>query len=207
MQRFPHAFILSLILLALFSYIGSAHASEKTDIPDALDFDRRAADVYRFEIAPYGGDYFGDKLGHTYTVGGDLQVNITKAIGLAVDFGYSRVSVDSTSAVGSLFTNKNEYLLDGALVWNMPAAFRAGRGVMEMDFYTTVGGGVIQLNGDNRIAGFVGGGVKIRPRISWFGIRVEIRNYFTSINNPAGSDFEDDLTLRIGPVFFLPPRL
>ena len=50
--------------------------------------------------------------------------------------------------------------------------------------------------------------MKIRLRkLPWLGIRVEIRDYFTSINNPSGSDFEDDLTIQIGPTFLLPPEL
>ena len=48
--------------------------------------------------------------------------------------------------------------------------------------------------------------MKIRPKIRWLAIRVEVRNYFTSVNNPSGSDFEDDLTVRIGPTFLLPPE-
>ncbi len=177
------------------------------ELPAALDFDRRKASNMRIELSPYGGDYFGDKLNHTFIVGGNLQVNITERLGIAADFGYSHVSVDRTSLLGLSFTDKNEYLMDGAFVVTMPAVFASKTKAVECDLFSSLGGGILRINGSNRIGGFIGGGMKIRPNIKWLAIRVEIRNYFTSINNPSGSDFEDDMTIRVGPTFLLPPEL
>lgn len=172
---------------------------------DPLDFAQRRAVSHRWEISPYGGDYFGDKLNHSFIVGGDLQYNWTPSLGTAIDFGYSRAGVDRTSTLGAVFTNRHEYLADGSLVFTVPAAYRGRKGAVEADFFTSIGGGILRINNSNRGGGFIGGGMKIRTRAKWFAIRIEIRNYFTSINNPSGSDFEDDLTVRIGPTFLLLP--
>lgn len=196
--------LIILILVVLFAS-NSAVAAE--EIPDVLDWDRRQAYSYRFELSPYGGDYFGDKLNHSFIAGGNLQFNITEMLGVAADFGYSRIAVDRTSALGASITNNNEYLIDGAFVITLPAAYRSKNKVVELDFFSSIGGGILSINGSTRGGGFIGGGMKIRPKVKWLAIRVEIRNYFTSINNPGGSDFEDDLTIRVGPTFFLPPEL
>ena len=201
-------FLLSIFISCVF-YSSLIQARQKQadpeSIPDILDIDRRQASSRRFEITPYGGDYFGDKLQHSFIVGGNVQFNITPMLGIAGDFGYSKASVDGTSALGASFTNKNVFLGDAAFVVTIPAAYRSKRGTTEADFFTSIGGGVVSFNGEARGAAFLGGGMKIRPNIPWLAIRVEIRNYFTSINNPGGSDFEDDLSIRIGPTFLLPP--
>lgn len=193
-----------LLIFLLFSLASTPSRAE--EVPDILDFDRRQAGLYRFELSPYVGDYFGDKFNHSFIVGANLQCNLTEKLGVTSDFGYSNASADRTSALGASLTNKNEYLIDGAFVITVPAAYRTAKGVMEADFFTSIGGGIMRINNSNRGAGFIGGGMKIRPHISWLAIRVEIRNYFTSINNPSGSDFEDVLTIRVGPTFLLPPE-
>ena len=195
------------MFLLFFLPVSLPAEPSSSEIPDALDWDRRQAYSYRFELSPYGGDYFGDKLNHTFIVGTNLQFNITEMLAIAADFGYSKASVDRTSALGASFTNTNEYLIDGGFVVTLPAAYRSKNKVVELDFFTSIGGGILSINGSTRGGGFIGGGMKIRPKVKWLAIRVEIRNYFTSINNPGGSNFEDDLTIRVGPTFLLPPEL
>lgn len=191
------------LLICGVSFIASA----EDDIPDALDIDRREAYAYRLELSPYGGDYFGDKINHSFVVGGNLQVNLTEKLAVATDFGYSRVFVDGTSRLGAGLTNHNEYLVNGGFVLTVPAAYRSrNNGVTEADFFTSIGGGIFRINGSNEGAGFIGGGMKIRPKIKWLAVRIEIRDYFTSLSGPGGG-FENDLTLAIGPTFLLPPEM
>ncbi|GEM_PF-2701976 len=177
------------------------------DVPDILDFDRRQSVARRFELSPFGGDFFGDKMSHSFIVGGNLKINLTESLGVSGSFGYSKAIMDSTSDIGKSFTNNNVYLMDGALVYSVPAAFinRKG-GVTEADFFTSLGAGIVKTNGTDHVGGFIGGGLKVRPNLSWLAIRVEIRNTFTSIDNPSGSNFENDLSVRIGPTFLLPPE-
>lgn len=197
--------LLTLLLFLCCLHISPAFADE--EIPDALDFDRRHAISTRFELSPYGGDYVGDKLSHTFIVGGNLQYNLTETLGVNADFGYSEIGVDKASGLGKTFTTNNEYLADGGFVITVPAAYRSRKGYTEADFYSSIGGGILRINNSNRGGGYVGGGMKVRlKKFPWLAIRVDIRNYFTSIPNPDGSNFEDDVTIRVGPTFLLPPE-
>lgn len=179
----------------------------EAEVPELLDFDRRATENYRFKISPYFGDYVGDKLNHTYVTGLGFTVNLTPALGLATNFGYSRAAVDRTSLLGQSFTNKNVWLFDGAFVLTKAGAYQNKKKTVEVDLYSNIGGGILTVNGSNRGTGFIGGGMEIHGKRQWFSFRVEIRNYFLSINNPGGSDFESDFTVMAGPVFRLPPAL
>lgn len=199
------------LLCALFfaGFPSTAVGKEKAEdeIPASLDYDRRNAVDHRFELSPYIGDYFGDKLNHTFIVGGDLTFNFNNMFGIVGNFSWTPASVDKTSALGAIFNQKNEWIYDGGLVINMPAVFRSKKTLVECDLYTTLGAGVVSINGGSHLGGFIGGGMKIRPNIKWFAIRVDIRDYFTSLDNPGGSDFENSLSLRVGPTFLLPPEL
>lgn len=177
------------------------------EIPASLDYDRRKAVDHRLELSPYIGDYFGDKLNHTFVTGADLTFNFTNMFGIVGNFSWSQASVDRTSALGAIFRQKNEWIYDGGFVINMPAVFRSRKSLVECDLYTTIGAGVVSINGGSHVGGFLGGGMKIRPNLKWLAIRVDIRDYFTSLNNPGGSDFENDLTVRVGPTFLIPPEL
>lgn len=197
-------------LFLLFAFLSSPAFAQsdkmpEEEIPAGLDFDRRQAESARFETTPFGGDYFGDKLNHSFVVGGDIQFNLTEKLGLSADFAWSQASADKTGAFGASLANNNLYLVDGGFVVTVPAIYRSKKGYTEADFYTSLGAGLVRVNGSNRLGGFIGGGMKIRPKIKWLAIRIDLRNYFTSVPNPSGSDFEDDLTIRIGPTFLLPP--
>lgn len=181
--------------------------SAEEEIPASLDYDRRKAVDHRLELSPYVGDYFGDKLNHTFVTGADLTFNFTNNLGVVGNFSWSRASVDRTSALGAIFNQKNEWIWDGGFVLNLPAVFRSKKTLVECDLYTTIGGGILSINGSSHPGGFIGGGMKIRPNVKWLAIRVDIRDYFTSINNPGGSDFENDFTVRVGPTFLIPPEL
>lgn len=194
-----------LVLLTLLLLSGSARSED--EIPDALDFDRRKASNRRFELSPYGGDFLGDKLNHSFVIGGNLQFNFTPTLGIAGDFAWSPSDPDRTSAFGATVADDNVYMMDGSFVVTMPSVFRSGKSMVEADLFTSLGAGVVRFDGSNRIGGFVGGGMKIRPNISWLAFRVEIRNYFAAVDNPVGGDFEYILNVRLGPTFLLPPEL
>lgn len=195
----------SFVLLLLLSI--SPDEVRADEIPDSLDYDRRKAIDHRLELAPYIGDFFGDKLNHSWITGADLTFNFTNMFGIVGNFSWTPASVDRTSALGAIFNQKNLWIFDGGFVINMPAVFRSRNSLVECDLYTTIGGGILSINGSSRPGGFLGGGMKIRPGLRWLAIRVDIRDYFTSLDNPGGSDFENNLSLRAGPVFLIPPEL
>lgn len=204
-----------LILFLLFHLQATSslplHAQEtkesKPPLPDVLDYDRRKATDQRLELSIYGGDMLADQLNHSFIVGGDLQFNITHNLAIAGDFGWSIGQADKGTPFGDSITNDNLYFIDGAFVSSLPGALGTKSSAIEVDFFTSVGAGVLISNNNSHLSGFVGGGMKIRPNIRWLAFRADVRNYFTSVDNPAGSDFEYSIQLRLGPTFLLPPEL
>ncbi len=191
---------------------GAEESSESTEeaalIPEILDVDERDAEMYRIEFTPYFGTYIGDVTRTTYMPGAILDFRLTPKLSFGVDFGWAPLSVDRSSAFGATVTNKNLYSIQGVLTLNMPAAFLSGKKVVETDFFTTLGGGVMRLNNSTRGDGFIGGGMKMYFKtVKWFGLRAEVRTVFSSVNNPAGSDFTTDWVVTAGPTFMIPPRL
>jgi hypothetical protein len=181
---------------------------EQKAIPEILDVDERDAEMYRIEFTPYFGTYLGDTLQNSYMAGAVLDFRLTPKLSLGVDFGWSPISVDRLSDFGSTVTNSNLYSIQGMLTLNMPAAFLSRKDVVETDFFTTFGGGVMRINNSTRGDGFIGGGMKMYSGLArWFAVRVEMRGYFSSLNTPSGSDFTTDWTITAGPTFMLPPRL
>ncbi len=177
------------------------------EVPEILDVDERDAEMYRFEFTPFAGTFLGDTLQSSFLFGGMLEARLTPSLSLGADFGWSRIGFDPISSFGSTVTNKNLYAIEGFFTVNLPAAFLSRRGVVETDFFTTLGGGVLNINGSMRGAGFIGGGLKMYTGLGWLGFRVEVRNYFSTLSTPNGSDFTTDLTMTFGPTFMLPPKL
>ena len=205
-----YKFILILFLLCLFLWGPDALAKEELlePIPRILDFDRRDALTPHFEITPYGGDFIGDISRHSFIVGTQVEYRLSPMWVIGADFGWTRVRVDTTggNGFGSILVNRNQYLIDGKLVINMPAAFLSGRSVVEFDFFTNLGGGVFLVNNTVRPTGFVGGGIKIYFKgVHWIGAKADLRYYFSSIQEPNGSKFSNDVTMMMGPVFQFPP--
>lgn len=186
----------------------SENAKKEKMVPELFDVHERDAEMFRFELTPYFGSYLGDTLQDSFMAGGLLDFRLTPKLSVGVDFGWSRISVDPLSNFGSTVTNRNLYSIQGVLTYNMPAAFLSRKNVIETDFFTTVGGGIMRINNSTRGDGFIGGGMKIYTSFaSWFGARVEVRGYFSTLSTPSGSDFTTDWTITLGPTFMLPPRL
>ncbi|MBI2083738.1 MAG: hypothetical protein HYT76_09285 [Deltaproteobacteria bacterium] len=195
--------LLPIIFCPLPKGTGYLLASEQ-EIPRALDFELRESESYSLELTPNGGEYFGDKLNHSFVVGQNIQWNLTPALGIITDFGWSKISVDGGSPLGRSITNKNLYMISGGFAITKPAAYRSKNHVVEMDFFTTIGGGAVFFNEGERGMGFIGGGIKTRfKKVSWFALKVEFRENLFSIPNPGGSDFASDATLTVGPTFML----
>ena len=182
-------------------------AFEEKEVPAELDFERRGAAMGRFEIPLSFTEYFGDQLGHSILGGGGFYYAPLHQLNIGADFGIGRMNYDPASGFGSQVTNKNLMTVEGAFRLNLPGAYRNGKKISEVDFYTLLGGGVTRLGESNRPTGFIGGGMKVYTKKSWFALRVEIRNRFLTIPTIEGSKFASDLTLTLGPAFQIPPFL
>ncbi|MDO8462030.1 MAG: hypothetical protein Q7S98_04120, partial [Deltaproteobacteria bacterium] len=194
------------ILMVLLSPL-SSFALEDEEIPASLDFERRAAAVTRWEIPVGGGEFFGDKLEHSFIVGSGLYYHLTPVLAIGADFNYSRINYDPLGDLGQGVTNPNLYLIGGTLQVNLPGAYHSGKTITEVDFYTLLGGAAININDSYHGAGCIGGGMKIYTRWSWFSFKTEVREYLWSVPTRSGSAFEADVTIFLGPSFLIPPYL
>lgn len=208
--------ILTTFCLVLLSHVAIAEEApdeekepkSKVPVPEILDVYERNAELYRFEFTPYGGVFIGDTLQASYLAGANLDVRLTPMLSIGADFGWSRITFDKNSNYGSTVTNRNLYAIQGLLTLNLPGAYLSRNKVVEVDFFTTIGGGVLRINNSMRGDGFIGGGMKLYTNIApWFAFRVEARNYFSTLNSTDGSDFTTDWTVTTGPTFMIPPKL
>lgn len=180
----------------------------KEPVPEILDFEERNAEMYRLDFTPYSGFYLGDTLNSSYMFGGLMNVRLLPQLSVGVDFAWSPISYDPQGSFGQTVTNKNEYILQGVVTINVPAAFFQNGTTFEADFFTTIGGGVMKINNSYRGDGFLGGGMMTYlPWVRWLGIRVEVRGYFSSVLTSNGTDFTTDVTITGGPTFMIPPEL
>ncbi|MBI2981453.1 MAG: hypothetical protein HYY44_04030 [Deltaproteobacteria bacterium] len=192
------------LILPLICLSASLPLLAQEEIPRALDFEMREAESYRIELTPNGGEYFGDKLNHSFIAGQNIQWNLTPGLGVQADFGWSKASADETSLLEQSIRNDNLYSINGGLVATKPAAYRSKSHIVEIDFFTSIGGGVVLFNKSERGMGFIGGGIKTRfKKVPWLAIKVDFRENLFSIPNPGGSDFASDATLTFGPTFML----
>ncbi|MBI4197091.1 MAG: hypothetical protein HY539_04630 [Deltaproteobacteria bacterium] len=191
---------LTLLPSLLFAFPGEGQ------LPASLDFDHRHSDNFRIEMTPMGGEYFGDKLNHTFIVGGDFQFNLIPSLGISLNYDYSQAGADGTSLLGQSLTNRNMQFLMGGLVATKPAAYAGKNETVEADFYSSLGGGLLEFNGNGSGVGYLGGGMKIRfKKIDWIAWRIDVRGILYSMPNPSGSDFAADLSLMVGPTFLVWP--
>lgn len=205
-------FLLLLVVLSFptLSFAEEAESQEKSKepIPEILDVEERTAEMSRFEFTPYSGFYLGDTLNSSYMFGGLFDVRLLPELSVGVDFAWSPISFDPQGSFGQTVTNKNEYIIQGVVTINVPAAFFQNGKVFEADFFTTIGGGVMRINNSYRGSGFLGGGMMTYfPWVKWLGFRVEVRGYFSSVLTTNGTDFTTDVTITGGPTFLIPPRL
>lgn len=177
------------------------------EIPRELDFDRRLSEPVWLEISPHFGDYFGDKLHHSFETGLNLQANLIPEFGVETDFNYSSIRYDRASPLGQTITDENLYLMSGGLVATRPGAYQSRHRVVEIDLSSSLGGGAVRFNRDYRGMGYLTLGMKMKfVKISWLGWNLMTRYLIYSIPNPGGSDLEWDLALTIGPSFLLFPH-
>jgi hypothetical protein len=177
-------------------------------LPAALDVQRRGVASRRFEVSPFVGNFIGDRLENALHVGARVEVRLLEGLALGADFGWSAITPDPDSPFGQVARGENLYAIQGMVLLPMPAALVIGGRAIVADLFGSLGGGVLRVGGFTRGDGFLGGGMKIFfGKLSWLGVRVEVRSYFSSLPTPAGAQFSADFAVMLGPTFTLPPAL
>ena len=178
--------------VALFVVLFSFAARAET-IPSILDVQKRGVPFYKWELSPFIGDYMGDIFSHALHAGGHAEFHFTRILSFGLDAGWA----DAQTAL-----DPNLYTFQGGLTFNLPAAFLSNKHTVIADLFTTIGGGLLRINRSDRADGFIGGGMKIDfEHPAWIALRVEMRNFFSSVPTATGERFTSDLSIMVGPTF------
>ncbi len=196
----PSIFLSSIVL-------SSEEVKNNLEIPPGLDFKTRKATRRLIEFEPFGGEYLGNLTEYSFIVGGRLGFRVTEAITVGAEFNYSRINYDPTSDFGRSVTAHNEYIVDAYMNYAFPILQRAGKTIQEADLFVTLGIGDVHINAKNRLAGLIGGGIKVFfSNPEWLALRFDVNTYLYSIPTLNSSQFGDDWTFSVGPSFLFMPK-
>jgi hypothetical protein len=161
------------------------------------------AELERYhEITPAISLYSGDAL-RSLTLGGfQYTYHFTRMFWLGADFLGGQLRVDEPNGLG-LVSGDRFIGVGGAVYFNVPALLGVskvqGESGLSADLYTSVGGGHLWLGTQQEPYGFVGGGMVLHTPIDWLAVRFDLKGLFFKLANAAGSDFNADMALNIGP--------
>jgi hypothetical protein len=158
----------------------------------------RAEENIRHELSPQVAFYTGDAL-RTTTLGGlQYAFHFNRTFWFGLDGLLGKTSMDRGN--GTLVDDGDRLIgVDGAFYINIPATL-AGTSA---DLYTSIGMGNLWLGSEKELYGFLGGGMVLQLPPKWLAIRFDLRGIFFQLDNSAGSDFNSDLVLSIGPSLVL----
>ncbi len=204
-------FFLSLFLLFAIGTTLKAEekksSSSSEEVPAGLDFTRRKNVPRLVEFTPYGGDYLGSYLNNSFVVGGSLAFRVTDRFQIGAEFNWSRIQYDLSSNFAQQGINtRNEYIGDIFMTYNIAAIERPFKKIQEIDFFTTLGIGDLNINSKNRIVGVVGGGIRIFTGVPWFALRFDTKSYIYSFPRFNNSKIAGDSTTTLGFSFLFLPR-
>lgn len=194
--------VLSCLIVSMFLFPTSLRATEKpVSVSSELDFETRKAKIYRFELEPFGGEYLGNYLSNSWTVGGRFGYRFNDNITVGAEFSYSRIRYDPNSNFGVTVHTKNEYITDAFISLAFPMLQRTGRVISELDVFTTFGLGNLRINAGNNLVGLIGGGMRMYFKPKWIALKIDINTYMYELPTSSGSSFSDDWTFTVGPAF------
>ncbi len=191
-----------LVILFLISLLTSLPARAEDAIPNFLNPDFRIKQATHFALMPYGGSYLGSSVGQSFIAGAKGYYHIDNTWAVGANFGYSRLLTDVRNNFGGSVEDDNLYLGDIEATLSNDTAMRAGKSLIEIDFYLTLGAGMIRINDYNEPMGVIGGGAKFYTGLNWLALTVEVINYAHYTDQPGKDTFDFDTTF-IGGVSFL----
>lgn len=200
---------LSIFLVFAFSTILQAKENSSSDeeVPAGLDFKTRKNVRRLIEFNPFGGSYVGSYLNSSYVFGGRLAFRVTERFAIGGEFNYSNLRYDLNSNFAqSGVRTRNEYIADIFGMYNIPVLERPFKKIQEVDLFTTIGLGDLNINKKNRIVGVVGGGIRLFTSVPWFALKVDVNTYIYSLPRLNNSKIASDWTSTLGPSFLFVPR-
>lgn len=205
MIKYLLIFTLFLSLLPFFkTYADESSKLNNEDIPAIFQPEHRKKRPPQVELSPYGGSYLGSSIGQTWTAGGKAYFHADSTWSFGINYAYSKLMTDRSSTFGQSLKNTNMHLADVEFAISNDVAMRAGRTLIEIDFYLTLGAGAITINEDWEPMGVIGGGAKFYMPVPWLAFRIDVNNYAHYTNKPGNDNFDFDITFVGGVSFMFP---
>lgn len=183
------------VLLAPISLYAEA------EIPNVLNPEFRLNSIPHFELIPYAGSYLGSSVGQTFIAGAKAYYHIDSTWAVGANFGYAYLLTDGRNNFGGSLQDDNLYLGDIEATVSNDLAMRVGKSLVEIDFYLTLGAGMMRLNDYNEPMGVIGGGAKFYTGIDWLAFTVDVMNYAHYTDQPGKDTFDFDVTFTGGLCF------
>lgn len=153
------------------------------------------------EIAPSLSFYSGDALRASLLYGSGILYRFNQSFWMGGDFYAGHLKTDQGNGL-QLKTKESFFLWDAAFYWNLPALLGSSTKTsdgLKADFYTSAGVGQMFFGSKVEPTGFIGGGMTLHTGWHRLFVRFDLKNYFFVLRNSAGSNFNSDMLLSIGP--------
>lgn len=157
-------------------------------------------DSNRLEIFPSISFLGADSLRASLLGGLTANWLVNESFWLGADFYAGSASTDHPASL-NLQTKKRMLALDLAAYWNLPIYLKQSTTRKWADIYGSIGGGHIWIGPQKSAAGFIGGGLIIHTYWHHLAVHFDLKNYFYSLENSTGNDFNSDMSLSMGPSF------
>lgn len=198
--------IRKITLLVVFAVLlaPALHADE--ELKEYLKEGARFPKRHQHEFNVNGGAFLGDQSQSSWVVGGNYHFLINETWGVGAAYAYSPIRVDSNSSFGQSLRSKEQHFMDAELLISNDAAFRAGKHIIECDFYLTLGAGAVWINKEFEPMGVIGGGLRVYMPWTWLAVRVDVNNYLHYTPIATGDAFSADISMVAGVSFLFPKR-
>jgi hypothetical protein len=161
--------------------------------------------IHEFSII--GGNYLGENWKNTYYIGGQYLFHLNDTFAFGAQYMYTPIVVDKDTPFYASLRTEDVHIATSLLQLNTPAAWRAGKGIYNMDFYFTLGVGAMQINRMWEPVGVIGGGARFYFPIPWIAFRLDINSYIHMTPLGGRSDLSSDVSMGGTVSFIFPNRL
>jgi hypothetical protein len=158
------------------------------------------------EFSILGGNYLGENWKNTYYVGGQYLFHLNDLFAFGAQYIYSPIVVDKDTPFYASLATEDTHIATALCQLNTPAAWRAGKGIYNMDFYFTLGMGAMQINRMWEPVGVIGGGARFYFPVPWIAFRLDINSYIHMTPLGGRSDLSGDVAMGGAISFMFPSK-
>lgn len=165
------------------------------------------SDKHINEFSIIGGNYLGENWKNTYYIGGQYLFHLNDTLAFGAQYMYTPIVVDKDTPFYASLATEDVHIATSLCQLNTPAAWRAGKGIYNMDFYFTLGVGAMQINRQWEPVGVIGGGARFYFPVPWIAFRLDINSYIHMTPLGGRSDLSGDVSMGGAVSFIFPNKL